>query len=116
MPESATLDRNECSIFKPVKSISLDEWKIKELWCKGVVNELAYISFALELNDSPSIDIVSFAMIWSVTELSEEQLDDGWKPKKLKPRSVMNAILVLDEKGFTSIDVSVKVNQLSLFD
>jgi hypothetical protein len=53
---------------------------------------------------------------WSVTELSEFQVEEGWKNKLLKARSVLNAICILNDKGFSDVDFDVKVNQLSLFD
>lgn len=100
----------------PKTTIKLDDWKLRELWCKGIINDLSYITFALELEPKAAFNIDSFARKWENTELSEDQIDDGWKPKKLKLRTVLNVIAVLDEKGMGCCDFNVKVSQLSLFD
>lgn len=99
----------------PKTSIDLDDWKLRELWCKGVVNDLSYIVFALELESKANFNIESFVRKWECLDLSKEQTDDGWKPKKLKLRSVLNAICVLDDKGFLGCNFNVQVQQLSLF-
>jgi hypothetical protein len=98
------------------KSISLDEWKIRELWCKGILTDLAYISFALELSVKSNLDVSRFASEWSVTELSDTQREEGQKPKTLKVRSVLNALCVLNDKDLGTTSFSVQVTQLSLFD
>ena len=100
----------------PKTSIKLDDWKLRELWCKGIINDLSYITFALELESKAAFNIDSFARKWENIELSEGQLDDGWKPKKLKIRTILNVISILDEKGLGCCDFNVKVSQLSLFE
>jgi hypothetical protein len=100
----------------PKSTIILDEWKLRELWCKGIINDLTYITFALELESKAIFNIDSFTRKWENIELSEEQQDDGWKSKKLKLRTVLNVIAALDEKGMGCCDFNVKVSQLSLFD
>lgn len=100
----------------PKTSVRLDEWKLRELWCKGIINDLSYITFALELESKAAFNIDSFAQKWENIELSEEQLNDGWKGKKLKLRTVLNVIGILDEKGLGCCDFTVKVSQLSLFE
>jgi hypothetical protein len=100
----------------PKTKITLDDYKLRELWCKGIINDLSYITFALELESKAIFNIDSFARKWENVELSEEQQKDGWKPKKLKLRNVLNVIAVLDEKGMGCCDFNVKVSQLSLFD
>jgi hypothetical protein len=100
----------------PKSTIILDEWKLRELWCKGIINDLSYITFALELESKAAFNIDSFTQKWENAELSEEQQDDGWKSKKLKLRTVLNVIAALDERGMGCCDFSVKVSQLSLFD
>jgi hypothetical protein len=104
-----------CTLDIPKSTIILDEWKLRELWCKGIINDLAYITFALELESKAAFNIDSFTRKWENAELSEEQQDDGWKPKKLKLRTVLNVIAVLDERGMGCCDFNVKVSQLSLF-
>jgi hypothetical protein len=100
----------------PKTSVKLDDWKLRELWCKGIINDLSYITFALELESKANFNVESFAHKWENIELSDEQIEDGWKPKKLKLRSVLNTIAVLDEKGYLGCSFNVQVNQLSLFD
>lgn len=100
----------------PKTTINLDEWKLRELWCKGIINVLSYVAFAIELESKAAFNINSFTRKWENVELSEEQIKDGWKPKKLKSRTVLNVIGILDEKGMADCDFSAQVNQLSLFD
>jgi hypothetical protein len=97
-------------------TIEITESKIRELWCKGIMPDLTYVSFALEFNNGKSLDVSRFASEWSVTELSESMIQEGWKAKILKVRSVLNAMCVLNDKNYSDTDISVKVNQLSLFD
>jgi hypothetical protein len=97
-------------------TIEITESKLRELWCKGVINDLSYVSFALEFNNGKSLEVSGFAREWSLTELSDSMVEDGWKPKILKVRSVLNALCILNDKNFTDTDITVKVNQLSLFD
>lgn len=96
--------------------IEITESKIRELWCKGIMPDLVYVSFALEFNNGKSLDVSRFASEWSVTELSESMIREGWKAKILKVRSVLNALCILNDKNFSDTDITVKVNQLSLFD
>jgi hypothetical protein len=100
----------------PKSTIILDEWKLREFWCKGIINDLTYITFALELESKAAFNIDSFTQKWENVDLSEEQQGEGWKPKKLKLRTVLNVIGILDEKGLSCCDFNVKVSQLSLFD
>jgi hypothetical protein len=100
----------------PKTKITLDEWKLRELWCKGIINDLSYITFALELESKAMFNIDSFTRKWENVELSEEQQDDGWKSKKLKLRTVLNVIAALGERGMGCCEFNVKVSQLSLFD
>jgi hypothetical protein len=97
-------------------TIEITESKIRELWCKGIMPDLTYVSFALEFNNGKSLDVSRFASEWSVTELSESMIQEGWKAKILKVRSVLNAMCVLNDKNYSDTDITVKVNQLSLFD
>jgi hypothetical protein len=97
-------------------TIEITESKLRELWSKGVISDLAYVSFALEFNDGKSLEVSGFAREWSVAELSESMIEDGWRPKVLKVRSVLNALCILNDKNFSDTDITVKVNQLSLFD
>jgi hypothetical protein len=96
--------------------IFIDEFKLRELWCKGIFNDLAYVSFALELRSKSALDILQFSRDWSMEDLSDSQVADGWKTKKLKVRSILNAICILDDKGAADCDFNAQVNQLSLFD
>jgi hypothetical protein len=96
--------------------IVIEKFKLQELWCKGILNDLSYTAFALELHDKPSLDLQQFSREWTVEDLSESQLDDGWKAKKLKVRSILNAICILDDKGVADCNFSAQVNQLSLFE
>jgi hypothetical protein len=112
----ATLMQGLGTFDIPKTSIKLDDWKLRELWCKGIINDLSYITFALELESKATFNIDSFARKWENIELSEEQLNDGWKSKKLKIRTVLNVIGILDEKGLGCCDFNVKVSQLSLFE
>lgn len=98
------------------KSIQIDRYKLQEFWLKGIVNDLTYVAFALELHDKPTLDLQQFSRDWSVGELSDNQRDEGLKPKTLKVRSILNAICVLDTKGMADCDFSAQVNQLSLFE
>jgi hypothetical protein len=100
----------------PKTTIKLDECKLRELWCKGTISDLPYVTFALELESKAAFNIDSFARKWENVDLSEEQMDDGWKSKKLKLRTVLNVIGILNEKGLGCCDFNVKVSQLSLFD
>lgn len=97
--------------------ITLSESKLRELWNKGVLPDLAYVAFALEIERGNDIEAEVFARNWSVAaeELSEIDYENGWKPKKLKKRSVVNAILVLEEKMLLTNQMDIQV-QLSLFD
>lgn len=97
-------------------TIQIDKWKLQELWLKGIVNDLTYVAFALELHDKPTLDLQQFSRDWSIPEVSESQKDEGLKPKILKVRSILNAICILDNKGMADCDFSAQVNQLSLFD
>lgn len=99
----------------PKTSIKLDKWKLQLLWLKGIINDLTYVAFALELHDKPMLNLQQFSRDWSVEELSDNQKDEGLKPKILKVRSILNAICVLDAKGMADCDFSAQVNQLSLF-
>jgi hypothetical protein len=96
--------------------IEISEWKLKELWCKGIVNDLTYVAFALQLHDKPTLDMMQFSRDWSIEDLSDDMKDGGWKPKKLKVRSILNAICILDDRGMADCDFSAQVNQLSLFE
>jgi hypothetical protein len=100
----------------PKAIIKLDEYKLRELWCKGIINDISYVTFALELESKAAFNIDSFARKWENVELSGEQLNDGWKSKKLKVRAILNVIGILDEKGLGCCDFNVKVSQLSLFE
>lgn len=113
--EVSTVMQSSRTFDIPKTSIKLDEYKLRELWCKGIINDLAYITFALELESKANFSIESFVRKWENVELSEQQADDGWKPKKLKLRAVLNAICALDDKGFLGCSFNVKVEQLSLF-
>lgn len=97
-------------------TIEIGEWKLKELWCKGIVNDVTYVAFALQLHDKPTLDMMQFSRYWSIEDISDDMADGGWKPKKLKVRSILNAICILDDKGMADCDFSAQVNQLSLFD
>ena len=96
--------------------IQIDEYKLRELWSKGILSDLAYVSFALELHNKPTLDILRFSRDWGVEDLAENQIADGWKAKRLKIRSILNAICILDDKGMADCDFNAQVNQLSLFD
>lgn len=96
--------------------IEINETKLRELWCKGIINDITYIAFALQFGGDKNLDVSRFASEWSVTELSEFQVEEGWKAKILKVRSVLNAMCILNDKNFSDVDFDVKVNQLSLFD
>jgi hypothetical protein len=104
------------SDLKDSPIISIDRYKLQELWLNGIIPDLAYVTFALELHSRPTLDIQQFSRDWSVEDLSDAQLESGWKPKKLKIRSILNAICILDSKGLADCDFSAQVNQLSLFD
>jgi hypothetical protein len=97
-------------------TISIDKYKLQELWCKGIINDLSYVAFALELHDKPTLDMQQFTRAWSVEDLSNSEKESGWKPKVLKVRSILNAICILDTKGMADCNFSAQVNQLSLFD
>lgn len=97
-------------------TIQIDRSKLQEFWLKGIVNDLTYVAFALELHDKPTLDLQQFSRDWSVDELSDSQKDEGLKPKTLKVRSILNAICILDRKGMADCNFSVQVSQLSLFD
>jgi hypothetical protein len=96
--------------------IKISEYKLRELWSKGILSDLAYVAFALELQGKPTLDIVRFSYEWSVEDLDEGQILDGWKAKTLKIRSILNAMCVLSDKGLADCDFGAKVKQLSLFD
>ena len=103
-----------------LSTIKIDSEKLTELWNKGVLNDLAYISFALSFDIHPSastmLDVQDFCNRWSVDDVSEQMVEDGWKKKILKPKTVVNALFILEEKLFTAQKVSVNLVQLSLFD
>ena len=96
-------------------NVIIDKLKLQELWCKGIVNDLSYITFALQLQSKPNLDMLQFSREWSIEELSDEQSDDGWKAKKLKVRSILNAICILDEKNALICSFNASVSQLSIF-
>jgi hypothetical protein len=100
--------------FKPC--IEIDDNKLRELWSKGILSDLSYVSFALELHNKSSLDLQQFSRDWSVEDLAEDQILDGWKAKTLKIRAILNAICVLDSKGLAACDFNAKVTQLGLFD
>jgi hypothetical protein len=105
------------TIQSPVEpGIQIDKYKLQELWSKGILNDLSYVSFALELHKKPTLDMIQFSREWSVDDLAESQLADGWRAKTLKVRSILNAFCILEDKGNLNCDFSVKVSQLSLFD
>lgn len=115
----AKLKPGESMTVSMQPEVTLSEGKLRELWNKGILPDLAYISFALEIeSNAPSFDAELFARTWSISpeELSELDYENGWKPKKLKPRSVLNAIGVMQEKGFGSFNINVQISQLSLFE
>jgi hypothetical protein len=107
-------------------NITLSEQKLHELWSKGVLPDMLYVCFALEMtmNEPGScnaaakvaFDVESFTKTWSINkeDLSELDLQEGWKPKTLKRRSVLNAICVLQEKGLACTNINVQVNQMDL--
>lgn len=97
-------------------TILIDKYKLQELWCKGIINDLSYVAFALELHDKPTLDMHQFSRDWSIEDLSDSERESGWKPKVLKVRSILNAICILDAKGMADCDFSAQVNQLNLFD
>jgi hypothetical protein len=108
------LDKEQAKMsLKP--TIELDDCKIRELWSRGVLNDFGYITLALELHDKPSFDVVQFSRDWSVEDLSENEMAQGWKSKKLKIRSILNAICILEDKGMAICNYGVTVKQLSLF-
>lgn len=98
-------------------TLIISEYKLKELWSKGVLSDLAYISFALQFNpDRANLDAAQFAREWSLNELGELEIEMGWKPKRLKKRAVLNVIAILEEKGFLISSHNIQLSQLSLFD
>lgn len=99
----------------PKTKIELDDWKLRELWCKGIINDLSYIIFALELESKANFNIDSFIRKWECLDLSEQQADDGWKKKNLKLRSVLNTIAILDEKSIISANLTASISQLTLY-
>lgn len=99
-----------------VPTISIDKYKLQELWCKGIINDLSFVAFALELHRKPTLDMQQFSREWSVEDLSESEKDSGWKPKVLKVRSILNAICILDNKSMADCTFEAQVNQLNLFD
>ena len=104
-------------MLNDTEDLSISEYKLRELWSKGILSDLAYISFALQFNPArASLDAAQFAREWSLDELSEFQVEEGWKVKRLKKRAILNAIAILEEKGFLIADTTVSLSQLSLFD
>lgn len=98
--------------------ITLSESKLRELWSKGILPDLAYTAFALEIErHEANFDVEKFARDWSIAavELTEFDYENGWKPKKLKKRSILNAICILEEKNLATNQTNVQV-QLSIFD
>lgn len=98
--------------------ITLSNTKLRELWSKGILPDLAYVTFALEIDRGEvNFDVDLFAIKWSIApeDLSELDYENGWKPKRLKKRSVLNAICILEEKQLATNQTKVAV-QLSIFD
>lgn len=59
-------------------NLSISEYKLKELWNKGVLSNLAYISFALQFNPNrASLDAAQFAREWSINELGDFEIEMG---------------------------------------
>jgi hypothetical protein len=119
MTYTAEKSREEIASTKEsidVPTISIDKYKLQELWCKGIINDLSFVAFALELHRKPTLDMQQFSREWSVEDLSESERDNGWKPKVLKVRSILNAICILDNKGMADCNFEAQVNQLNLFD
>lgn len=101
----------------PDPTLELGEYKLRELWSKGILPDLAYVSFALQFNPPiVSLDAAQFAREWSLDELSEFQVEEGWKVKRLKKRAILNAIAILEEKNMLVVQASITISQLSLFD
>jgi hypothetical protein len=95
--------------------LNLSETKIRELWSKGIVPDTLYVCFALEITaNDPVFNSVEFARQWSIEkdDLTELQLETGWKPKTLKSKSVLAAICLLEEKGLAQTSISVQISQL----
>lgn len=115
----ANLKPGESMTVSMQPEVTLSECKLRELWNKGILPDLAYISFALEIeSNEPNFNAESFARNWSISpeDLTDLDHENGWKAKKLKARSVLNAIGILEEKGFASFNVNVQISQLSLFE
>ena len=90
------------------KAIELTDKKLIEMFDLGILNPIAYISFALQFEDlSRPLDLESFCFRWRGSPNPETN-----KVKEIKPIQVKRALLALEEKG--AIDVPEQKIQLSL--
>ena len=100
-------------------SFEVSPHDLKQMWSFGVMSDLSYIIFAIksESDSDEQWSIDSFIHRWAIwkEELGEQELEDGWKPKTLKKRQVLNAISILEEKGLLAPKIEIEVGQLSLF-
>ena len=119
--ERKPMNHESNTIDKYINSVKIDSENLTMLWNKGIVGDIAYIAFALSLDiqskTPTALDVQDFCNRWSVEDVSEQMVEDGWKKKILKPKAVVNALFVLEEKMLITQNINhVNIAQITLLD
>lgn len=88
----------------------------RELWAKGIINDISYVLFVLKLSKfGGRFNVENFIANNCIIkeELSEEQLRDGWKAKILNFKTVLAAIVALEEKNFITPDIDINIELIN---
>ena len=91
-----------------IGAITLNPDEIKYLWAVGILNDVAYVALALQVdkqmyNSMRSIDVSAFSERWLFAG------EDGVSPKILKPKQIRDAIHKLESVDYIKLE-----QQLSL--
>ena len=87
--------------------IKVGQWDLMQWWCAGLINDAAYIFFALKIErigeDGPEdFDITNFCDDWA------GEVND--KEKRLKEKNVMKVVQDLQHKGAAHVEMSVQMS------
>ena len=89
----------------------------RQLWSKGIINDISYVLFVLKLEDfGGKFNVDNFISDNCITkeELNNEQIADGWKAKMLSFKTVLAAIAVLEEKNFIAPDIDINIELIAI--
>lgn len=89
----------------------------RELWAKGIINDLSYVLFNLKIgNFDGKFNVEQFISDTCIIkeELNDEQLENGWKAKMLNPKTVLTAITILEEKNFIKPDIDINIQMVEI--